>query len=91
MIKFLSLSWAVGVCLWVSPAVVLLFSDRTFIVSVGNFASSSEILSCGVPQGSVLGPLLFALYMFHLEQIMRHFKGVSYLLLFVPHPVLSLR
>lgn len=38
------------------------FSDRSQVVSVGNFRSSRVILKAGVPQGSVLSPLLFNLY-----------------------------
>ena len=36
--------------------------NRLQYVSIGNIQSRTENISCGVPQGSVLGPLLFLLY-----------------------------
>ena len=37
-------------------------SERKQCVSIGNTNSDIGILACGVPQGSILGPLLFLLY-----------------------------
>jgi len=38
------------------------FSGRCFSIKMGDSTSSTVSLNCGVPQGSILGPILFALY-----------------------------
>ena len=42
--------------------------DRKFIVYVNEAASDPGLLTCGVPQGSILGPLLFLLYVNDMPQ-----------------------
>ena len=49
------------------------FNGRTFSVLANNYQSESKTLSCGVPQGSVLGPILFLLYLFPLGRLISLF------------------
>ena len=48
-------------------------TQRTQVVTIGKFNSPIVDLACGVPQGSVIGPLLFTLYISPLAQLISRF------------------
>ncbi len=52
-------------------------SNRKFSVNIGEYSSEAAVLSCGVPQGSIVAPILFPLYMLSLGSIFRKY-GLSF-------------
>uniref|UniRef100_A0A3P9KTU5 Reverse transcriptase domain-containing protein n=1 Tax=Oryzias latipes TaxID=8090 RepID=A0A3P9KTU5_ORYLA len=53
-------------------------TGRSFSVVFSKFKFSSACLTSGVPQGSVLGPLLFILNLLPLQHILSSFNDISY-------------
>uniref|UniRef100_A0A8C4ETH3 Reverse transcriptase domain-containing protein n=1 Tax=Dicentrarchus labrax TaxID=13489 RepID=A0A8C4ETH3_DICLA len=47
-------------------------TDRQQFIHINNCTSSTTLLSQGIPQGSVLGALLFILYLLPLGNVIRH-------------------
>ena len=53
-------------------------TNRFQRVKVGNIMSNRKNLEFGVPQGSVLGPLLFTMYTTPISKIITFFKGIQH-------------
>ena len=48
-----------------------LFSDRQFSVQIGNGFSQTHTINFSVPQGSILGPVLFSCYVSTLLEVIK--------------------
>ena len=72
------LRWSFGIRGYALEWIASYLSDRTQRVSFENNVSQSRYLSCGVPQGSCLGPLLFTMYASKLFDIIKGHLPCTY-------------
>ena len=53
-------------------------SNRQQVVIYDNYRSDNYPVSYGVPQGSILGPLLFLIYIDDLSKVLKHSDVIMY-------------
>ena len=75
---------------WISSYIVLYLSARKQRVQINSATSSLQSINAGVPQGSVLGPLLFLVYVNDIAEnllsLVRTFADDSSLFIFCHEP-----
>ena len=52
--------------------------DRSLMCEIDNKRSEPRPLTCEVPQGSILGPILFLIYLNDFERCLQHSKVINF-------------
>ena len=61
-------------------------SKRKFLVQIGQLTSKTIEIDFSVPQGSILGPILFNCYAITLMEVNQNVKKASYLVMLMTMP-----
>ena len=63
-----------GICGVSNDSFKSYLSNRNQYISINGFGSGLAAINCGIPPGSVLGPLLFLLYLNYVNQAIKFCK-----------------
>ena len=63
---------------WIVSWIESYLSDRSQVVIVGPKRSREHLITCGIPQGSILGPLLYLIYTADIGNFMKDCLTISF-------------
>ena len=54
------------------------YSERMVSITYGDKETNIETITCGVPQGSILGPLLFLIFVNYLHKVTKYLDPIMF-------------